>query len=567
LPLIARSHVFLLIGLLLVCPWRLVYAAGPSVPSAGLILQEVQPLPIATEAPDANLTIQEKPDAPAPPSIAFRVTKIEITGNTSFSTDQLHALVKDAEGQDLTLADFSKVVARITEYYHNQGFPLARAIVPSQAMVAGALQLQVIEARYDAIVLNNTVLNGQASVGETLLRSALSNIKSGQLIKQAPLDQALLLLSDIPGVVVNATMKPGSKLGATDLEVTATASSAMTSGSSAIDNYGNIYVGGTRVSQSLHIIDPFSRQSGAVLDFFGLSSGAGLNYGRVAYEQVLSGAVTRVGGAYSALQYKIGGPLASSGSHGDAQVFQVRARQSLLRSYTTNLSFQLQYDNTQLRDYLGAYIDNIRHTDKITASLAGYTQDGLWLGGANNWSLSLANGAVSFDNAIAQSANAIIADGRFTKLNGNFSRLQNLNATDSLYVALSLQWANQNLDSSEKMPVGGANNVRAADASALSGDMGSLFTLEYRHRLGAALGGNWQLATFLDSATLQLNKTPFGHNENLAHLSGAGVGLSWYGLKKIMVKAQLAKSLGTASAQLSNSIGSLRGWVEITYNF
>jgi hemolysin activation/secretion protein len=490
------------------------------------------------------------------------VTTIEITGNTQINTKLLHELVKDAEGQDLTLSELSKVVARITEHYRHQGFPLARAIVPSQTVVAGILQVQVIEARYDVVMLDN-----QSPVNEALLRSALTKIKSGQVIQQAQLDQSLLSLADIPGVVVNATMNSGANLGATNLEVATTAASARVFGNSVIDNYGNAYVGRTRVSQSLRMIDPFRQQMGAVLDINGLSSGKGLNYGRVAYETILIGAVSRLGAAYSALQYNIGGPLASSGSHGDAQVFQVWARQSLLRSYTSNLSSQIQYDNTQLRDYSGDYIENIRHTDKITASLTGYTQDGLWLGGVNNWNLSLANGAVSFDNATAQSANASITDGRFTKLNGNLSRLQNINATDSLYVSLSLQWANQNLDSSEKMAVGGANNVRAADASALSGDMGSLFTIEYRHGLGKAFGGNWELTAFMDSATVQINKNPFGTNENLAHLSGKGISIVWYGPKQILVKAQLAKSLGTVSAPLATAIGSMRGWLEISHAF
>lgn len=565
--MIARTYVSLLICLLLACPWRLVRAAGPSIPNAGSILQEVQPLPMATEAPDANLTIQEKPDAPVPASIAFRVAKIEITGNTSFTTDQLHALVKDAEGQDLTLADLSKVVARITEQYHNQGFPLARAIVPSQAMVDGALQLQVIEARYDAIVLNNTALNSQAPYGETLLRSALTSIQSGQLIQKAPLDQALLSLSDIPGVVVNATMKPGSKLGASDLEVTATASSAKVSGSSVIDNYGNIYVGGTRASQSLRIIDPFSRQAGAVLDLFGLSSGAGLNYGRIAYEQVLRGAVTRVGGAYSALQYVLGGPLAASNSFGDAQVWQLWVRQTLLRSYTANFYGQVQYDNTQLRDHSGFDIKNNRHTDKVTASLSGDVQDSLWYGAMNNWNISLSNGVVYFDNVASQLANAGQTEGRFGKFNGNFSRLQKLNQNNSLYAALMLQYANHNLDPSEKMALGGANTLRAADAGALSGDIGALLNLEYRSILGAAWGGKWQLTAFVDSATVQLNKNALGSNENRAHLSGAGVGLAWSGPSQIFFKAQLAKPLGTVSSQLANAIGSLRGWVEIAYTF
>jgi hemolysin activation/secretion protein len=562
-PLTTRSAVVLLACLLFACALRNAQAAGPSVPSAGFMLQQMQPaLPAGAAASDVHLTAPEQPDTPVPSGIAFRVTAIEITGNTRIATDQLHALVQDAEGQDLTLAALTEVVARITALYHRQGFPLARAIVPGQTMVAGVLQIQVIEARYDAVVLDN-----QTTLNDALLRSAFKPLQSGQVIQQATLDRALLWLSDIPGVVVNATMKPGSHAGATDLEVTTTAPSTGVTGNSVIDNYGNAYVGRSRVSQSLRVTDPFKQRSGAALDLNGLSSGSGLTYGRVAYETVLSGAATRVGGAYSALQYTLGGPVAASGSQGDAQVGQLWLRRSLLRSYTANLSVQLQYDKTQLRDHSGIDIDNNRHTDKITASLSGDVQDGLWLGGVNNWNLSLANGVVSFDNAAAQLANAGQSEGRFSKVNSSFSRLQKLNQADSLYAALTLQWASRNLDSSEKMALGGASSVRAADASALSGDMGALLNLEYRHSLGTAWGGFWQLTGFMDSAAVRLNQTALGTHENRAQMSGAGIGLVWSGPQQFFVKAQLARVLGTPSASLAGVTGSVRGWLEIAHAF
>jgi len=356
-------------------------------------------------------------------------------------------------------------------------------------------------------------------------------------------------------------------MGATDLAVTTSAPSTGVSGNSVIDNYGNAYVGRARVSQAVRVLDPFNRQSGAALDINGLSAGTGFNYGRVAYETVLSGAVTRVGGAYSALQYTLGGPLAASGSHGDAQVQQVWVRRSLLRGYTSNLSAQLQYDNTRLRDHSGVDIDNNRQTSKITASLSGDVQDGFWLEAVNYWNLSLTNGVVGFDNAAAQLADAGHAAGRFTTLGGKFSRIERLSSSASLYAALTLQWASRNLDSSEKMALGGVNTVRAAGASTVAGDIGALLNLEYRHSLGAAWGGFWQLTGFIDSATVRINQTALGTSRNRAQLSGAGVGLTWSGPGQIVVKAQLARLLSAPSTPLTGATASARGWVEITRAF
>jgi len=559
-----ESAAALLICLLLGC--GVARAAGPVVPNApnaGAMLQQVQPgLPASAASSAVRLTLPEPPDSLVPRGIAFRVTSIQISGNTSIATDQLHQLVEDSEGQDLTLAAVSELAARITEHYQRQGFPLARAIVPGQAMLGGVLQVHVIEARYGDVLLVN-----QAPLRDALLRNTLSQVQSGQLIQQAPIDRALLSLSDIPGVLVTATMKPGSRLGEVDLEVKAAASSAGMSGSSGIDNYGNSYAGRTRASQSLRFTDPFIQQNGAALDINALSSGRGMNYGRVAYEGLLGDAFTHVGGAYSALQYALGGQLAASDSRGAAQVGQVWARRTLLRGTRTNLYSQFQFDNTRLRDHSGLDIDNNRHTGKVTASLSGDTPDLLWFGAVNNWNLSLAHGVVGFDDAAALLADGGQAAGRFTKLSGNFSRLQTLSPASSLFAALMLQWANRNLDPSEKMAIGGASSLRAADASAMSGDLGALLNLEYRQRLGAAWAGQWQLTAFVDSAIVQLNQTGRGPNDNLAQVSGAGIGLTWSGPGQIFVKAQLARLLGSASASMAGVTGPVRGWLEIACGF
>jgi len=558
-----RAYIAMLFCLVFAFALRKALAAGPSVPNAGSMLLQMQPaLPAVAETSDTHLTAPKTPDTPVSPGISFRVKMIEITGNTHISTVQLHALVQEAEGQDLTLATLTKVVVRITDFYQRQGFPLARAVVPSQTMVDGVLLVQVIEALYDAVILNN-----QTQLSDELLLSVLKPLKSGQVIQQGPLDQALLLISDIPGVMVNATLKPGSRLGATDLVVTTTAPSKGVSGSSVIDNFGSAYVGRMRVSQSLRVNNFFNQQSGAVLDVNGLSSGSGLNYGRVAYETVLTSAVTRVGGAYSALQYSLGGPVIASDSHGNAQVGQLWARRSLLRSYKANVSIQFQYDKTQLRDYSGVDVANNRHTDKITTTLSGDGQDGQWQAATNNWNLNLTNGVVSFDNAAAQLANAGNSEGRFSKVNGSLSRLQKLNSSDSLYALVTLQWASRNLDPSEKIAVGGPNSVRAADASSLSGDLGALLNLEYRHSLGPVWGGLLQLTCFMDSAMVRLNQTALGTHENSTKLSGSGFGVAWSGPHQFFIKAQLAKLLGTPSLSLTGMTSSVRGWLEITHSF
>ncbi|MEO8628796.1 MAG: POTRA domain-containing protein [Betaproteobacteria bacterium] len=100
-----------------------------------------------------------------------------------------------------------ELAARITDYYHSHGHPLARAIIPAQTIRSGIVRIDIIEARYGKIGLNN-----RSRVNDPLLEATLLPLQSGQGIRQAELDHALLLLSDTPSVVVAATFKPGAKL-------------------------------------------------------------------------------------------------------------------------------------------------------------------------------------------------------------------------------------------------------------------------------------------------------------------------------------------------------------------
>ena len=534
-------------------------AASSVVPDAGTILQQIQPVtPPTTSSTGTGLTIERADGAELPTSAPFLVETLQIAGNTLFDTPTLQALVADAEGKSLTLSQVGELAARITSYYQNHGYPLARAIIPAQTIEADIVRIDVIEARYGQISLDN-----RSRVSDSLLQSTLSPLQSGQVIGQSGLDRTLLLLSDIPGVLVGATLKPGEAVGTSDLLVNSTPSLAVT-GNLALDNYGNRYTGRTRIGGTLSLSNPM--QHGDVLSVTGLSSGSGLSYGRISYESLLNGQGTRIGGSYAALRYELGDPLAALKANGTARVVSLWAKHPLVRSRDVNLYGQIQYDGKQLKDRIDASdIRTDRHLDNLTLNLAG---DALLLGGINSWNLGWTSGRVGFDDSAAQLADAVAAraQGGFLKWNANLARLQNLSSNNSLYFAVSGQWANTNLDSAEKMIVGGPSTVRAYDVGALSGDTGYLATAEFRHDLDIAWNGRWQAVAFVDTAHVTVNRNVWVAGTNSASLSGVGVGLNWAGPNQWRAKAMVATRIGSTPT-LVESNASTRAWVEISKAF
>jgi hemolysin activation/secretion protein len=501
--------------------------------------------------------IEQGAAAKLPPSAPFLVKTIQITGNTRFDTVTLHVLVMDAEGQSLTLTQLNELAARITDYYHDHGYPLARAIIPAQTIQDGRVEIKVIEAHYGKINLDN-----HSRVNDPLLQSTLATVQSGQVIEQTTLDHSLLLLSDIPGVVPSATLKPGEAVGTSDLLVEAAPAPAV-AGNVSLDNYGNTYTGRTHLGGTVNFINPLHH--GDVLSVNGMSSGSGMNYGRISYESLLNGHGTRMGGTYSALHYILGDTFASLDGHGTAQVGSLWMKHPLVRSRDVNLYGQIQYEHTVLRDHIDVTgIRTDRHLDNWTASLSGDLRDTILSMGVNSWNIGWTSGHLGFDDATAQQIDAATAktQGSFSKWNVNLSRLQFLSAKDSLNLAFSGQWANTNLDSSEKMIAGGPYTVRAYDMGVVSGDEGYLVTAEIRHDLGTVWRGRFQAVGFIDTEHVTVNKYVWVAGPNEANLNGAGVGLDCMWPGQWTAKAYIATPIGTTPEQLANN-ASVRAWVEV----
>jgi hemolysin activation/secretion protein len=370
----------------------------------------------------------------------------------------------------------------------------------------------------------------------------------------------LLLLSDVPGAVVNSSLAPGADPGTTDLQLSATPG-APDSGSFGLDNAGNRYTGRERLSAAVNVYDPLKR--GDVLSLNAMTTGPDLSYGRVGYQALLeNGQGTTVGGALSALYYHLGNGLSDLHAHGTAEVETLTLLQPLIRSIAGNLFAQFAFNAKQLRDETDASdIHTDRHTDALTMTLAGDRRDSL---GISNVSLDLSVGHLDFDNEAAELANSATArtGGTYAKYTLSLARLQALSESNSLYVAVNGQAADKNLDSSEQFFLGGPNSVRAYDVGTIGGALGALASAELRHNLGVSSHGTWQTILFVDSGVVRIYKNVFDTGDNSATLSGAGIGLNWAGGNGWTAALGVAKPIGAVPTLVGDAASS-RVWLEL----
>lgn len=529
---------------------------------AGTILQQIKSaephVPLSTES---DLTIKQENKETLKPSIPFSIQKIQIIGNTHFDTKTLHLLVADAEGKKLTLVELNELATRITDYYNNNDYPLARAIIPAQTIQDGIVQIQIIEVTYNKITLHN-----RSRVNDSLLLKTLSPIKAGQPVTQKELYHSLLLLSDIPGVASTSVLKAGEKIATSDLTVNTTPTS-MVSGNVIVDNYGNRYTGRERISTTLSGNNLLNHGDTLKLSF--LSSGRGLNYGRIAYESVVNGSGTQIGGSYSSLHYILGDSIAFLNAHGTAKVETLWIKHPLIRTQTLNLYTLLEYDYLELHDHMDATSTKTdRHLQNGTLSFNMDVRDPILSGGLNTLSLGLTTGYVKFENTAAEQYDAQTANtqGQFSKLNVYLSRLQRLSSKDELQIDFLLQEASSNLDSSAKIITGGPYSLRAYDVGAIAGDSWLSTTAEIRHKLDPISEEEFQIIGFIERANVKVNKRPWSMGENHATLSDIGVGINWNGSNQWSALTYSAIQIGPSSPLVENS-SSPKFWVEIRKEF
>lgn len=525
-------------------------AWAQTLPSAGGQMQQVPPVPNRSDTwrlAEPPITLDAQPEVATQaqsepkgvPAAEFILQRLQVIGATAYPESQLMQVSGFEPGAVQSLLTLQAMAERIALFYRQRSHLLTRVFVPAQIIRDGVGTLAVIEGRYGQVQLKNT-----SKLDSDVALDVLADLKHLDFVTLAPLEERLLLLSDIPGVQVRSTLVPGASPGLSDLVVEVLPGDRF-SGSVDIDNAGNRYTGEDRVGATLNLNNPSGQGDLASLRV--LTSGSGLRYGRASYQ--IPWGRGRVGVSYSDLGYQLGREFASLQANGHARVASLFGSLPVRRSRQSNVSLAWALETKHFQDRIDA---EPSVTDKraqvATASVYGDQRDAWGGGGLNSYSLAWSLGSIDIrtPEALERDAGNARAHGRFNKLAVALSRVQRATDSLSLYASLSGQVASKNLDVSEKMAVGGMYGVRAYPEGEAYADEGWLLTLEARQRLRLSTGvtGQVHVAAFMDASTVKLQHSPWLDTPKRRHLSGAGLGVYWTQPRDFSLKAFYARKLG-----------------------
>jgi hemolysin activation/secretion protein len=488
-------------------------------PDAGDVLRSAKAKPVLAPPITSRgvlLAGKEDRDEPFRAGPSVEVRDVVMVGNTVFSAEELKAVIADQIGQTLDLAGMKTLARRISSHYRERGYPFARAMVLVQQFSNHTLTLTILEGRYASIDVNG---------GPDLVAGAkpyLAALQPGDLLEADKLERTMLLLDDIPGIAVTPTIGPGLLVGTSRLEVSLTAH-APQGGDVGVDNAGSRYTGYHRghVSWYYNGLATFGDRATAMV----MATDLHMLFGSLDYERPLNGQGLRWQFGYSRTAYDLGEEYAALDATGVANVWSTRLSYPLLRTQTTNLNLTVGLQYKGLRDdFRSVGVHEWKETISLPLSLRFDHRDHLFAGALTYGLLSCSFGHLHLDGAM-QATDAVTARkaGEYRKVNFDLARIQAFTREFSVYARISVQWANDNLDSSERLGTGGAEGVRAYPLGEGSGDVGWIGQVEARYALGDFIP-----YLFYDAARTRLNYQPWdAPSDQVRNLSGVGLGVRY----------------------------------------
>jgi len=517
--------------------------AGNAVtPDAGQILNEIERnekflFPDA----DSQQNIKPKTEKEADDTPRIEVKSFSFTGNQELTGEQINEFLNNFVGKSVTVSELQSIAFKLADFYRYNGF-IALVTLPDQDVTAGSVQLNIQEATYGGTDI--TTENGQSKVKESLISKIMGFRMQDKKLNLKEVDRRILLINDLPGITAQSSLAPGENEGETKVNLVVKNSKPFVGSGIVLDNYGSRATGRARAVANLNINSPFG--IGDQIRLTALKS-EGVNYGRFDYALPVGASGLTMGANLSYLEYDvIPDEFKSTDPNGYSTILGLTANYPWIRSQDLNLNAFAEFDNRSFKNKNNTGTQSDYDVQALSLGFRGNFIDALALSGAiNRYEFSLTSGDVDLGgspNKDSDAAGANTQDG-FTKLYANLSREQYINSEWSLYGRLITQWADRNLDSSEKIYLGGPNGVRAYPVSEGAGSQGYIANFEIRR----ALPQNLTLTGFYDIGHAKqyvtnyptVNADPNGYT-----LKGYGLSLAWNGPQNSYFSVAVAKRIG-----------------------
>lgn len=469
--------------------------------------------------------VPERDDNLVPPDnadeVAFTLSGIIVTGSTVYQHADLLPLYKIHLGKEISLRTVYNLTNAITAKYRNDGYILSRAILPPQTIEEGSVTVRIIEGYISKVTIEN-----HGDLFPQLINTYGKKIEQSRPLRSSDLERYLLLIRDLPGFHAESLLRPDPTTpGASELVVELRYQ--LVNAALNVNNRGTLFVGPLQITAlgSLNSIFGLGERTSAQFVTGNLETDRArreLTFGAVSHTLPIWSEGTTLSFNVNYTLSEPGFTLKPLNVKSEAIKFTIGLTHPLIRSRAKNLfvTAQFSFINTET-DLLSTRLaeDRIRsvrlrtHYDFVDR-----------LRGISSLDVSIAKGLKILNDSDLNSTTLSRAQGRsnFTKVHGEFSRIQPVIFGVNLFFAAKGQYAMERLLSPEEFAVGGAFIGRGYDPSEITGDHGlaGIVELQYGKPVDLPVLKDIQLYGFYDLGTVYQVE-----NSTKASVSSAGGGV------------------------------------------
>ena len=505
----------------LTVPIKPLSADTPSTPASKPTQAGSEPAPKAPEP--AAEPRRPEPPVPAPladtssplpaPADEFKFKQFRFVGNKFYSEASLNAWLQKNVTQVKTLEDMQRAAESVAERYQQDGV-LARVDLLPQDLTDGVVTITISEGVFGGARMQSPPSSKLPN--DYLVNLVESAQPKDKTVTLSQMDKATMLLNEVPGVQASVKLVSGEVDGQTQALVQSQDKRAWDA-QVTVDNTGSTAIGQTRLSTQLSNIGMLGRADVSQLQYL---RSHGLDYLRLGYSESLGQAGARWGGSSEFTRYRVIDPTYDAlDLHGPASAINLYVNQPLIRHRQFSTDLMLSGDHKKFTNS-STFSTSSYQLDALSSALQMNSRDSWWGGGENSVNLQFTRGMADYETAKTDGT-----QGFFTKWRFNANRKQRVDDVQQLSVSYQRQLASGNLDSSEKLGIGGSSGVRAYPSGEANGTQATLFSLELQREV-TWLQQTYKISTFYDFGEVEKEKFPTSSALNNYKLQGLGL---WVG--------------------------------------
>ena len=532
-------------------------AAGAAVPGsaqASRIPERFDSEVQATPSTRAPLTI-EREDTEAPKgaeTTKLTLKSVTIDGATIYKQPELEALYAGELNKQITLADVYKIADDLTVKYRNDGYILAKAIIPPQRIENGIVHIRVVEG-----YVIKVDFDGDTRGNQDILDQYAIAIQNDRPLKSDTLERYLLMMNDLPGISAGSILQP-SPLDPGAANLTIILNQKPFDVFATLDDRGSSYIGQYQdalAGRFNNLLGYFDQTRLQVASVPGKERELQFANAEEAIPIGLEGTTLTASGTYAHSRPAF--RLEAIDLESEDKTADISIAHPVIRSRSENLNLLLDYGVRDSRSDIkpaqeNLYVDRLR----VFRETANYQNSDLLFDreGSNALNFGLHEGVPGFGATDYEQPNKSRLDGHadFVKMTSEISRVQQIEDKVSVQLAAIGQYSYSSLLASEQFGLGGAQYDRAYDPSEFLGDSGYAAKVELRYSDSIASGPvhSYQLYTYYDVGQVWNRHPQLGDPTNglTAQSVGGGVRYTFtdYMSGYVEVAQPIARALTTS---------------------